>query len=289
MFRSVRVPLAWLDREESVVFQLGHIPGPNEDKAPCIEKWARAKAAVALRPQFTNTAVIEPLPASLEARGQKFIERPDLKQAMQGLEWHLRMVDLSTVLAFQKQIMMEQIEARVEGMTAEDLDGLFSLAFPDEKNEDLTASMDYAARSTTFTSLNPNLNVAFQGAADVAIPQVAGQPPKAMKMFGFIISIRPSFIQAVEYHGRVFIRDGYHRCLGLLRKGITRVPAIMVHARTFQQLGCNGPGFLREEILLSERPPFLRDLLDDSVSTSVQQVVTRKVVRIRADEFTLEL
>ncbi|HMF79721.1 MAG TPA: hypothetical protein VK604_28930 [Bryobacteraceae bacterium] len=76
MFRSVRVPLAWLDREESVVFQLGHIPGPAEDKTPYLQNWARAKAVVAMRPPFTNTADTEPLPACLEAREQQFCERP---------------------------------------------------------------------------------------------------------------------------------------------------------------------------------------------------------------------
>lgn len=289
MHRFVRIPLAWLDREESVVFQLGHIPAPSENKIPYLENWTRARAVVAARPPFVRTAITDPLPSFLEARGKQFCERADVKQAMQGLDWQLRMIDLSTVLAFQKQIMLEQIESRVATQTQEDLDGLFSLAFPDEKNEDLTAAMDYSAKSTTFTSLNPNLNIAFQGAADVVISQVAGQPPRAMKMFGFIVSIRPSFIQAVEYHGRLFIRDGYHRCVGLLQGGITRVPAILVQARTFQQLGCNGPGFLREEVLLGERPAFLKDLLDDTVAATVQQVVTRKVVRIRAEEFTLQL
>lgn len=289
MFRSVRIPLAWLDREESVIFQLGHIPAPDEDKGPYLENWARAKAVAAMRPPFIRTAVTDALPSSLEARGKVFCERADVKQAMHGLDWQLRMIDLSSVLAFQKQIMMEEVELRVAGNTQEDLDGLFSLAFPDEKNEDLSAAMDYSAKSTTFTSLNPNLNVAFQGAADVVISQSPGQPPRAMKMFGFIVSVRPSFIQAVEYHGRLFIRDGYHRCVGLVQKGIVHVPAILVQARTFQQLGCNGPGFLREEVLLGERPAFLRDFLDDTVSATVQQVVTRKVVRIRADEFTLQL
>src|SRR5271157_2096951 len=289
MFRSVRIPLAWLDREESVVFQLGHIPAPDEDKAPHLENWARARAIVAMRPPFARTAVTDPPPPSLEARGKQFGERPDVKQAMHGLDWQLRMIDLSSVLAFQKQIMMEEIDLRVAGNSQEDLDGLFSLAFPDEKNGDLSAAMDYSARSTTFTSMNPNLNVDFQGAADVVISQLPGQPPRAMKMFGFIVSVRPSFIQAVEYHGRLFIRDGYHRCVGLIQKGIVQVPAILVQARSFQQLGCNGPGFLREEVLLGERPAFLRDFLDDTVSATVQQVVTRKVIRIRADEFTLQL
>jgi len=49
------------------------------------------------------------------------------------------------------------------------------------------------------------------------------------------------------------------------------------------------PGFLPYEILFGERPPMLTDFLDDAVSVSTNQKATRKVVRITAEEFLVEV
>ena len=97
------------------------------------------------------------------------------------------------------------------------------------------------------------------------------------------------FVQIAEYNDRWFVRDGYHRTYGLLCRGVYEIPCIFIRARTFQELGAAAPGFLPYEILFGERPPLLTDFLDDSVSVSTNQKAMRKVVRIAAEEFMVEL
>ncbi len=83
------------------------------------------------------------------------------------------------------------------------------------------------------------------------------------------------------------IRDGYHRLCGLIALGATVVPCIHIKARTFEETGAARPGFFGYEVLYSDRPPQLRDFLDDRQSLEVTTAAVRKVVRIRAEEFVV--
>ena len=108
-------------------------------------------------------------------------------------------------------------------------------------------------------------------------------------VFGFIVKHYPSFVQVVDYNGRRFLRDGYHRCYGLLAKGITTIPCVSIQANTFQQTGADQVGFFPEAALFAERPPLLTDFFNDALSVTAQQRAARKVVRITAQEFGVEL
>jgi hypothetical protein len=55
-----------------------------------------------------------------------------------------------------------------------------------------------------------------------------------MQAFTFFVSMGASYIQVARYQGRSFLRDGYHRAVGLLRAGVSQVPAVVIDAPTFQ-------------------------------------------------------
>ena len=116
------------------------------------------------------------------------------------------------------------------------------------------------------------------------IATINGQP-----FYGFAIGFGFPFVQIVEYQGRWFVRDGNHRCLGLLRRGVDRIPCLFIRAQDAQQFGGTAPDHIRGEILFGERPPFLRDFLDDHVSASATRPLIGKVIRIAAAEFSIQL
>jgi hypothetical protein len=122
--------------------------------------------------------------------------------------------------------------------------------------------------------------------AEMANP---GGGTMSVPIFGFIAKHYASFMQVVEHNGRRFVRDGYHRCYGLLTKGITRIPCVFIRAANFEQTGAVQPGFLQHGLLFGDRPPLIGDFLNDAVSALAQQRAVRKVVRISAQEFTVEL
>jgi hypothetical protein len=73
------------------------------------------------------------------------------------------------------------------------------------------------------------------------------------------------YMEVASYRGRWFLRDGYHRSFRLLKRGVCRVPVVVVYAETLAQMGAVGSQFFAEETLLSSRPPMLDDFLDDEM------------------------
>jgi hypothetical protein len=123
------------------------------------------------------------------------------------------------------------------------------------------------------------------GSSEIDVATASGQPATRQNFIGFTISFGSPFVQVAEYNGRWFVRDGYHRCFGLLRQGITRIPCVFVKPRSFAELGAAAPGFFPYEVLFGDRPPYLRDFLDDSVAVTAKQTAQRRAIRIRAEEF----
>lgn len=84
------------------------------------------------------------------------------------------------------------------------------------------------------------------------------------------VSLRPGdsspYLEVALYRGRWFLRDGYHRSYGLLRRGIICVPAVVLHARTIEELGAIGHKCFSEDILFSARPPMVCDFGNEALT-----------------------
>jgi len=288
MERSVRCLLAWMNEGEAINALLGRLPGLGEDVQTQRATWEAARDANNARPAFRPpTAVFEELPPELRAAGAAFSQRPDAIAAFQSMEWSVGMADLHEVLSFQRIVAEEQSMERVDAaIRPDDLGSIFSFCLPDPVGrESLPGTVDADQKGITFSSLNPNLRVGGMGGSEIDVAIVPGQPATRQNFIGFAINFGSPFVQVAEYNGRWFVRDGYHRCFGLLRRGISKVPCVSVRPRSFAELGAMAPGFFPYEVLFSDRPPYLRDFLDDSVAFTTKQAAHRKVVRLRAEEF----
>src|SRR6266446_3485991 len=231
MDRPVRLLLPWLDRDEAIAFQLGQLPLPGQDISAQLKLWEDQKAALALRSSYAlPTPSIGPLPDGLAERAEKFKQRPDIRSAFGNLDWQVGMVSLEGVLSFQKSVALEQVEERVEEATHGDLDRLFSICLPDQRSEQFGGLIDQAGKAMTFSSLNPNLRVVGNIVQEIQLSNDPTQAPQPVKFAGFAVSLASSFIQIAEYRGRWFVRDGYHRCYGLLKQGVTRIPCVFIRA-----------------------------------------------------------
>jgi ParB-like chromosome segregation protein Spo0J len=90
-----------------------------------------------------------------------------------------------------------------------------------------------------------------------------------------------SFLQVVRYRDRYLIRDGNHRAIAFLSRGIHAVPALVRESSTLEEIRLRR-GMLPADVLLSERPPLLPDYLDDDVSAEVQLPATQRVLMVQA-------
>jgi len=221
-----------------------------------------------------------------ESRVSAVASSPEVQSAFTGMDWSVCIVDLSLVQSFQKIVVVDDMNERIEGIN-DSLDTLLPLCIPDGATAPPAGAFtDLDGKGFTVSALNPNLRVAGGQLAEAQVSPAPGMPAVRMQAITFLINMGASYLQVVRYQGRSFVRDGYHRAAALIRHGITAAPCIFIEAKSFEQVGCP-PGSLPYEILLGDRPPMLSDFWDELVSKEVTQLAVRKVVRVRAEEFVV--
>jgi hypothetical protein len=280
--RPGRALVGWMAEAEAIAAMLGRTPTPADDVAELRNRAAEARRSVESRPVMTSSgAIVDETDPRLVA----VQTRQDLASNFPGLKWRAAIVDLSKVLSFQKVIAVDGLDDRLAG--AEDTDQLLDLCLPTmQPMPPLGTFNDPDQKGFTLSSVNPNLRIAGAqvGSADVA-PE-PGKPAVRMQAVTFLIHMGTSYLQVVEYRGRCFVRDGYHRAAGLLRRGIQEVPCVFISAQSFEEVGAVS-GMLTYEVLFGERPPLVADFWDDSVAAQIEPPAVRKIIRITGEEFAI--
>ncbi len=164
--------------------------------------------------------------------------------------WDVALVDLSRVCAYQPYVNSDQAIERVEGIDGSDVTALASLTLPLGAPTQLPVQFDPTRQA--FTVSSPNLNL-----------RVLGPVPPTMVpggVFGFAIGASESYLQVGRYADRYFLRDGYHRAYGLLRNGISIVPAFVRTITAFEEL-LPDPRMMLPQDAYADRAPGLAGLL----------------------------
>jgi hypothetical protein len=91
--------------------------------------------------------------------------------------------------------------------------------------------------------------------------RIQGQGMISPGHFGIIIGVSLPFVHAVEYGGRWYLHNGFHRVYGAAMAGATHVPAMIRHVTTPAEVGIQPNGETFDEALLaSGNPPTLAHL-----------------------------
>lgn len=279
MNRSVRLLLPWLDAHEAISALIGfRLPLPGEDLREALATYETQRKAVAKRPPFDRPpARSTPLPDWQQPRADAFLRTMKFDAGTT----RTAVVDLADVIAFQKIVALDSIEERTAGISADDADALFDLCIPALKPaEEIDGTFDRDGKGLTISSLNPNLRVSTLQ----QVPSSNGNG-HSDQVVGFSITFGSPHVHVIEYKGRLYLKDGYHRCYALLARGIQRIPCVVATARSFSEVVGQGTANIAHEHLTGARPPLLTDFFDETVSVTLQQRCLRKVVRIHAEEF----
>jgi hypothetical protein len=276
LLRPARALLGWIPNEKAYRF----LASSRADVAPTDEQRAlvgSARAAVASRQPPDQAGLVSPPPLELsEHEAALRVASP----ALFSEGWEVRLVDLSRVYAFQPVVYIDQMLQRTDGARADDLQSLVALTLPTFTPTPLRASFDDRMNAWVIVSSNPNLRLMSQFSGPVrGIP--AG-PSHGAPGFGFVVTVLPSYLQVAEFGGRFFLRDGYHRALGLLARGIQVVPALFRRIGAVEELA--PPGALPQAAYLGPIPPTLPDYLEDDVSAEVHLLVSQKMVLVQGLE-----
>jgi hypothetical protein len=203
-------------------------------------------------------------------------QRSDLRAEYEGFDWTLGIIDLRLLLAFQRRLVFSTTQHASYIPQQDDWSQLLSLTIGFQRstehhfvrNGKVAGGLDISLHSS-----NPDLQLRL---SPNAVP--SGHLP--FSLYG-----GSPFFEVAELCGRWFLRDGYHRAYRLLQAGVHRVPAVIIHARTIDELGPTDPWFFGEEQLFSDRPPRVTDFLEEDMVLRYERIAFRKVIRIRVEEF----
>ena len=267
--REFRLLLPWFDEQTAVRLQLGSAAPTRDSLAAAGANWRRATEKLQKRKIDRFVTATEPLADSLAESARRFIEETKLAENPDFRGAELRMVRLDALLIFQAKISTDAKRARFLAAYDGSLESLFSVCLP------ATAQMDpvqvrLSGSVAAISSDNPNLR--FGGF------HLSGSALTAS--FGY----RPPWVQVTEYMGRLFVRNGYHRCWALLSEGVEHVIAIVTSARSMEELGAAEPGYIAEQQLLAEAPPFLSDFEDPDLYAPGTEEDGRRTITITATE-----
>jgi hypothetical protein len=240
------------------------------------DKIERAKEAMARRVQY------EPADALLNSKFmqiQQFLavytKQTDLQKEYEQLDWEMGVVDLRCLLAFQRRLVFDSQMKLPPIPKEDDWASLFSLSFGSARNTGCSLTVNENAGSHSefiLQSSNPDLQLR-------PLQDVDSSNILPLSLYG-----GSPFFEVAEFRGRWFLRDGYHRAYRLLLAGIHCVPAVVIRARTMDEVGATQPWFFSEKELFSTHPPRVTDFLDGSLVLRYQRPRLVKTIRICIEE-----
>lgn len=275
LLRPARALLGWLPDDRARLILVGNQQGiPPSDEQ--IERARAARAAVAARPaDFDSSGVVTTAPPELDGHIATLRQHPVVAPLFND-GCQVSLVDLRRVCAVQPQVFTDSAEERVSSVDADDLLSIAAVSIPIPRETQPPAQYDPSRNVWMFSSPNPNLRIAGYLSTEVQ-PGVVG--------FGFMVGISTSYLMVGQLHGRYFLRDGYHRAVGFLQRGIFTVPAFTREYGPQESLGLPA-GMLPEGAYFGPRPPCLPDYLDETVSALVNLPASEKMVVIQGLELT---
>ncbi len=275
-FREARALLGWLDPTEA---RRALVRGKSEakDASEIDGQIERARAAVAGRTlcEDISNAVLDP-PPGLEDHVATLQSHPILAKSFDE-GWEIKVVDLTKLCPVQGYVFSDHpLNAVIAGAATDPL-SLAAITLPVPADADLPFQFIPEKRAWVFMSEDLNLRATKDFHAKIA--------PGA-GTFGFLVCMMPSVLRVVAYSSRLVLVDGNHRAFGLLRRGVSRVPALFKRHSTWPQLP-DSSAMLSQAALLGDRPPYVSDFLKPEHYTLVSLPVTRRLVMIQVTDISL--
>lgn len=271
-----RALIGWLSEDEAARWLSGNEAQPSRD--PLHRELARrAKACVAVRTVTRHVLTPgAPLPSGMDHHLGLLRAHPESAQPVSQMG-EAMLVDLTQVIAAQKQILVADADERVRSAIDTDVVGLARITLPLPRREPISWTFDSQRNAFVMTSANPNLRVAghFNSTVGGEVPGIV------FDGFGFAVSYQRSYMQVAVVDGRPILRDGYHRAYGFLKAGIRHVPAFVKHYPTWADADMP-QGLLDPSICLGDRPARLIDYLDDTVAIDRWIPATKRLLVIQA-------
>jgi hypothetical protein len=273
--RPARTLLGWLDPDEAIMQQSGRQTQNAEKHRSEYElRYRQARSVARARPlSVDRRSVVTEAPAAMRQFTAEFEAEPkfELRRA-EG--WRVALVDLRGVCAMQPTVNTDTQLPEVDPEDFAALAAEITLKMPPP----LTLNVNYEKERKAWMIVAPTPNFRIETQFETVVDGNLG--------LGFTVRLNPSFMSVVGLRDRYVLKDGYHRALAFLARGINVVPAIVKENGSIDDIG-RRPGNLSPSVWLAANAPTLPDFFDDDVSVAVRLPEAKRLIMIQAVETTL--
>ena len=272
--RPARALIGWMEPHEAALTLAGRREG-DAGRPEHQQRAAQARTVAGSRlPSIETRGVVTEPPASFRDYLAAFAANPRTSPVLEE-GFRVALIDLGRVCAAQPAVFTDT--ELPDEIDPDDLEALADITL--KPPTEINVPADYNSERNAWILTPPNANFRLLEEYQTSVE------PGTIAL-GFSLRNFGSFLQAARYRDRYLLRDGYHRAVGLLARGINVVPALV---KEFDSMDRHfRRNMLKSETYLGRRPPFLPDFLDDDVSAGVDLPAMRRLIMIQAQEFSLD-
>lgn len=252
--------------EETLAFlqrQTGLAPNPAElAQRARVARQRRASRGAMPAPEVT------PAPEAWRDHLQRVAARPLFQRLYAGRPWQFAAVPLDALVCVQPFLNYTFAGSRA----ADDEPGMLRLCLPaePERLEVWGGIAEAETPAASFYTWDPNVHVT-----------AAKVETHSQLRVTFTISKTAVFLQVARIDGRLYLKNGTHRAVGLAAAGFRHLAAIVVDHPDHDEL----PRILPRRILAGPCPPLIGDFLDPDFYVTYPWVDRVKFIRLVPEEF----
>jgi hypothetical protein len=264
------------------------VEGQTMDRAALMKLWRNANDHIGdletAEAGVADGATAEPLTGSLAERASALLADPSIATAYATVPTEIAMVELDSLVVFQKQINLAHVHELSELLPDDaSTEDIFDFALPTDGRYDPPIQVGQIAQNCwSFVSPSTDLRVLDFRMVDpraVAGLSVGGRPTAIVAA---IVGYGANLLSAISVEGRLLVGNGSHRAYTLRAAGHTRVPCLIQNLSRRDELELVAPEIQQNAdlYLKAPRPPLLKDYFDEQLHIGVHVRRSRRQLNV---------
>lgn len=233
------------------------------------EEWQAANAVMKkLKKEeagIANNPAVEPIGPDSELL-LKFLKNPLVRNGFNTVPTEVAYVNLNELVVYQHHIdltFVRRLEQKLKPPLTEE--EIFHFCLPNERT--LPPAKWSRLHRDTYVFVSPSNDLRFLGVMPLEGKYIRGypHPGNLVGVVGLAVGFGSNFLNAIYAEGRLILNNGSHRAYALREMGITRVPCIVQHVSSREELNvlaCTAINEAPNFFLKEPRPMMLKDYFD---------------------------
>jgi hypothetical protein len=264
------------------------------DEGTLTDEWRAAEKVVrALEAEEAGIAdnpPIEKIGSEYEPLLIEFLKDPLIRHGFNTLPTEVAFVDLDRLVVWQKHIDLthsQQLEARMPATPSPE--DIFRICLRHDRPE-APVKWDRLHRDS-FVFVSPSNDLRFLGSMRLDEDNITDYPPPGdlVGVIGLAVGFGRNFLNAIYAENRLILNNGSHRAYALRKRGFTRVPCIIQHVSSREELKLVATAEVDahpDNFLKRARPMMLRDYFNPQLHRlmAVRRRLRQITVKFDIDE-----